>query len=139
MRLTLKKLFQKYREPLLYLIFGGLTTIVSIVSYAACERILGMDPLVANIISWILAVSFAYVTNRKWVFESRAVGTGPVLREIVSFFGGRLATLGLEEVMLWVGIRLMGLDSLLVKLIAQIAVILSNYVISKVFVFRKKG
>ena len=131
------KLFQKYREPLLYLIFGGLTTIVSIVSYAACERILGMDPLVANIISWILAVSFAYVTNRKWVFESRAVGTGPVLREIVSFFGGRLATLGLEEVMLWVGIRLMGLDSLLVKLIAQIAVILSNYVISKVFVFRK--
>ena len=133
------KLFQKYREPLLYLIFGGLTTIVSIVSYAACERILGMDPLVANIISWILAVSFAYVTNRKWVFESRAVGTGPVLREIVSFFGGRLATLGLEEVMLWVGIRLMGLDSLLVKLIAQIAVILSNYVISKVFVFRKKG
>ena len=139
MRLTLKKLFQKYREPLLYLIFGGLTTIVSIVSYAACERILGMDPLVANIISWILAVSFAYVTNRKWVFESRAVGTGPVLREIVSFFGGRLATLGLEEVMLWVGIRLMGLDSLLVKLIAQIAVILSNYVISKVFVFRKKS
>ena len=133
------KLFQKYREPLLYLIFGGLTTIVSIVSYAACERILGMDPLVANIISWILAVSFAYVTNRKWVFESRAVGTGPVLREIVSFFGGRLATLGLEEVMLWVGIRLMGFDSLLVKLIAQIAVILSNYVISKVFVFRKKG
>ena len=133
------KLFQKYREPLLYLIFGGLTTIVSIVSYAACERILGMDPLVANIISWILAVSFAYVTNRKWVFESRAVGTGPVLREIVSFFGGRLATLGLEEVMLWVGIRLMGLDSLLVKLIAQIAVILSNYVISKVFVFRKKS
>ena len=133
------KLFQKYREPLLYLIFGGLTTIVSIVSYAACERILGMDPLVANIISWILAVSFAYVTNRKWVFESRAVGTGPVLREIVSFFGGRLATLGLEEVMLWAGIRLMGLDSLLVKLIAQIAVILSNYVIRKVFVFRKKG
>ena len=134
----LKQLVLKYKEPILYLFFGGLTTLVSIVSYALCERWLGMDPLVANVISWILAVSFAYVTNRTWVFNSRTKGFRPILREILSFFGGRLATLGLEELILWIGIKRMGMDSLLVKLITQVVVILSNYVISKVFVFRQK-
>ena len=132
-------LWKKYREFILYLFFGGLTTLVSIVSYAFCERVLGMDPLVANIISWILAVSFAYVTNRRWVFQSRAVGAEAVIKEAAAFYSGRLVTLAMEEAVLAVGIKWMGFDSLVVKIVAQVLVILANYFISKWAVFRERG
>ncbi|MCR5006592.1 MAG: GtrA family protein [Clostridiales bacterium] len=132
-------LWKKYREFILYLFFGGLTTLVSILSYAFCERVLGMDPLVANIISWILAVSFAYVTNRKWVFQSRAVGAEAVIKEAAAFYSGRLVTLAMEEAVLAVGIKWLGFDSLAVKIAAQVLVILANYFISKWVVFRGRG
>lgn len=131
-------MWKKYKEILLYLIFGGLTTVVSIVIYWLLTEVLPMDPLAANIISWIGAVTFAYGTNRTWVFESRASGTGQILKEAASFYGGRLITLGLEELMLLVGIRLLELPNMPVKLVAQVLVIVLNYVISKLFVFHKK-
>ena len=131
-------LWKKYREFILYLFFGGLTTLVSIVSYAFCERVLGMDPLVANIISWILAVSFAYVTNRKWVFRSRALGVEAVIKEAAAFYSGRLVTLAMEEAVLAVGIKWLGYDSIAVKIFAQVLVILANYFISKWVVFRER-
>ena len=111
---------------------------VSILVYAVCDRLLGMDPLVANIISWILAVGFAYVTNRKWVFESRASGSRAVIQEAAAFYGGRLLTLGLEELLLLIGIKKLGFDSLLVKIVSQIIVIIANYIISKLIVFRSQ-
>ena len=129
-------LWKKYREFILYLFFGGLTTLVSILSYAFCERVLGLDPLVANIISWILAVAFAYGTNRTWVFTEKAHGRPAVLKEAAAFYGGRLLTLALEELLLYIGIKRLLMDSLLVKTLGQILVILANYVISKWFVFR---
>ena len=129
-------LWKKYREFILYLFFGGLTTLVSILSYAFCERVLGLDPLVANIISWILAVAFAYGTNRTWVFTEKAHGRTAVLKEAAAFYGGRLLTLALEELLLYIGIKRLHMDSLLVKTLGQILVILANYVISKWFVFR---
>ena len=131
-------LWKKYREFILYLFFGGLTTLVSIVSYAFCERVLGMDPLVANIISWILAVSFAYVTNRRWVFQSRVVGAEAVIKEAAAFYSGRLVTLAMEEAILAVGIKWLGYDSIAVKIAAQVLVILANYFISKWVVFRER-
>ena len=130
--------WKKYKEPILYFIFGGLTTLVSILVYAVCDRLLGMDPLVANIISWILAVGFAYMTNRKWVFESKAYGSRAVLKEATAFYGGRLLTLGLEELLLYIGIKRLGFDSLLVKIVCQIIVIVANYIISKLLVFRSR-
>ena len=111
---------------------------VSILVYAVCDRVLGMDPLLANIISWILAVGFAYVTNRRWVFESKASGSRAVLQEAAAFYGGRLITLGLEELLLYIGIKQLGFDSLLVKIVCQIIVIVANYVISKLIVFRDR-
>ena len=133
-----ESVWKKYKEPILYLIFGGLTTLVSILVYAVCDRLLGLDPLVANIISWILAVGFAYVTNRKWVFESKACGSRAIIKEAAAFYGGRLITLGLEELLLYIGIKRLGFDSLLVKIVCQIIVIVANYVISKLIVFRDR-
>ena len=128
--------YKKYKSVLLYLFFGGLTTLISIGSFVLLE--LFMDALLANVFSWVAAVSFAYVTNRVWVFSSTAVGGKAVLKEIVSFFGGRLMTLGFEELVLWLLIDFAHWDSLAVKILAQVGVLILNFLISKWMVFKKK-
>jgi len=134
----LQPFYLKYKEPLLYLFFGGLTTLLSIVSFWFLVRPCAMDPLAGNVLSWILCVAFAYVTNRVWVFRDKAVGAAGIAREAASFAAGRLATLALEEAVLWLGITVLGIRDLPVKVAAQILVILGNYVISKIFVFRRR-
>ena len=135
---TLRELCGRYREQLLYLVFGFLAFLVSMGTFALADRVLKMPTLVANVFSWVITVAFAYVTNRTWVFESKATGLAPIVREILSFAAGRLLTLGVEEFMLFVGVTLLAFDSILVKLIAQVVVIILNYVISKFVVFRRK-
>ena len=127
--------YKKHKEVLLYLLFGGLTTVVSIVTFALFIA-LGINELIANVLSWILAVLFAYVTNRTWVFSSDAETKGAVIREMISFFGGRLATLLVEEAILAVFITWLGFPAMWVKVVAQVVVIVLNYVISKFFVFK---
>ncbi len=129
--------YAKHKEILLYLLFGGLTAVVSLSSYWVCYAPLHMNVLLANIVSWVAAVTFAYTTNRLWVFTQKAYGLQGVLGEMVRFFGGRLATLGMEEVILWLFVEQWHFDSMAVKVVAQILVILANYVISKLLVFRK--
>ena len=129
-------LYRKYKEILLYLFFGVLTTVVSIASYWYFCR-LGLDPLVANVFSWVLAVLFAYITNSIWVFDARPAGLRERLTQMGSFFGGRIATLLMEEGVLLVGIRLLGGNEMAVKIIAQVLVLVGNYLISKFFVFKK--
>ncbi len=128
----------KYKEILLYLLFGGLTFVVSIGSFALFEQVLKMSPLIANIFSWILAVAFAYITNRIWVFKDVAHGAAGIIKEIFAFFAGRAATLALEELILYIGITLMGFPSIAVKVVGQVVVIVSNYFISKIIVFKSK-
>ena len=129
--------YSKYKSVLLYLFFGGLTTVVSVGSFIVFDSILGIHVLVSNLLSWVLAVAFAYVTNRIWVFDSKATGR-QILVEAASFVGGRLLTLGIEEVILLVFVSILNFNSTLMKIIAQIVVLILNYVISKLFVFRKK-
>ena len=97
-----------------------------------------LEPLIANIFSWILAVLFAYITNRIWVFENTARDFVDICKEISSFFGGRIVTLVMEEIILYVGIEILSVNSIVVKVIGQIIVIVSNYFISKVLVFRSR-
>ena len=132
----LRPFYQKYKEPLLYLFFGGLTFFLSIGLYWLFAHPLGIDPLIANLISWILCVAFAYVTNRTWVFTQKAHDRAGIVREALSFAAGRLATLGMEEVVLWLGITVLGVNDIAVKVVAQVLVIVGNYVISKWFVFK---
>ena len=92
---------------------------------------------VSTVISWICSVIFAYVTNRIWVFESSAEGASAIIKEGGSFIGGRLFTLLVEEVVMNVGCKLMGMNFWVTKIIANVIVIILNYVISKLIVFRK--
>ena len=130
--------YKKNKEVLLYLLFGGLTFIVSILSYSFFCMVYSMNELVSNIISWILAVTFAYVTNRTWVFGSNAKGFNAVSKEAVYFYLGRVVTLVIEEIILFVFITIMGFNNILVKVIAQVIIIILNYVISKLAVFGGK-
>ena len=141
MALPLLRLFEpfykKHKEALLYLFFGGLTTVISIAAFWLFRRPFGLNELIANIISWVVAVLFAFFTNRTWVFRAPTRSAGEFLRQMGSFFGGRVVTLLIEEALLAVFITWLHLPDMPVKIAAQVIVIVLNYVISKLFVFKK--
>lgn len=131
-------LFNKYKEIIMYLIFGVLTTVVSLVSYYLLTLTIlnpnnGIQLLIANVISWILSVAFAYVTNRKYVFESKS---NNYFQEITSFVGGRVVTLFMDILIMFVFVTVLHFNDKIFKLISQVVVTVGNYVISKLFVFK---
>lgn len=128
---------KKLKEIILYLIFGVLTTIISIGCFYICNSAFSLNEHISNIISWIVAVTFAYLTNRKWVFSSGATGTSNIIKELLSFFASRLTTLGIEEVIILIFVTLMHFNGTLVKTCAQVVVIVLNYVFSKLLVFKE--
>ena len=130
--------YQKHKELLLYVLFGGLTTLVNLVVFFVFTAWIVIDVLAANALAWVAAVLFAYLTNRVWVFASCTKGSGAIVREMVGFFGGRVGTLLFEEAAIWLFIKQLGLSAMLIKLCAQVAVVVLNYLISKLLVFRKK-
>ena len=139
------ELFKKHREKLLYLIFGGLTTLVDWVISFSLYYFWGaqieVGPIlvhVADAIAWVSAVAFAYVTNRIWVFESRTKGFQRILQEIVSFAGGRVLTFLMQEGIVAVFVTWLGMNKYVIRVVAAVLVIVANYFISKLIVFRKK-
>lgn len=132
-----KPFYTAHREVLLYLFFGGLTTLVDLVIFFVCTGV-HINELIANVFAWIGAVLFAYFTNRSWVFRAETDDKKEGLWQIVSFFSGRLFSLGCEEAFLAVFITWLGFSEFWVKLAAQIVVVILNYIISKLIVFRKK-
>ena len=130
--------YKKHKEPLLYLFFGALTTLVNFLVFFVFTSWIVLDVLVANAIAWVAAVLFAYLADRTWVFVSRATTVGAIAREITGFFGGRVFTLLFEEAVIWLFIKRMGLHAMAVKLVAAVAIVILNYIICKLFVFRKK-
>lgn len=134
----LEPFYKAHKEVLLYLFFGGLTFIISIASYAFFDITMEMNELVANIFSWIIAVLFAYITNRTWVFENTKSSAAGIVQELIMFMSGRVATLVVEEVILLVFITWLGFGSMVVKIVAQVIVIVLNYIISKLIVFKEK-
>lgn len=147
----MKKLLKKYKELILYVVFGALTTLVNYVVYFGCKALhIPYQP--STVIAWIAAVAFAYITNRIWVFESKSSGAKAICKEIVLFVGARLFSLVLELIIMFIGMDLLSagertvvlfektlpLGEFITKTIAQIVIIVSNYVFSKLVVFRKK-
>lgn len=133
----LKILYLKYKEVINYLFFGGCTFLVSIITFYIFNKILLLNEHVANVISWILAVSFAYITNKLYVFDSKTNNNKELLKEIGSFISARILTLVIEEIILFIGINMLKLDAMFIKILAQIIVIASNYILSKLFIFKK--
>ena len=133
-----KPLYQKHKEVLLYLFFGGLAVFLNLALFVFFTKHFGWGALFANIVDWVICVLFQFITNKTWVFDAETDSAKGFWAQLAGFFSGRLLTLGVEELMLFVFIDRLHWNSLLVKLIAQIVVIVSNYIISKFFVFKKK-
>ena len=134
----MKALLEKYRGLILYVVFGVLTTAINIAVYALCYRVLRLPNVPSNVIAWILAVLFAFVTNKLYVFESKSLERGTVMRELLSFVGARLATGLLDLAVMFVGVDLLHGPDLVFKVGSNVLVIILNYVLSKLIVFRKK-
>ena len=136
--MDLSELLQRYKSQLLYLFFGGCTTLVNVVVYGLCAHAAGLSTTLSTVIAWVVSVLFAYLTNRTWVFESRAGAAPDILREMGYFFLCRLATGALDLAIMYVCVDRLGLPDMPVKLLSNVVVIVLNYVASKLFIFAKK-
>ena len=128
-------IYHKDEELWNYLIVGGLTTLVSIVSFGLCSKAMNLDLITSNILSWICAVLFAYYTNRLFVFRSKNKN---VIKEFISFTGSRVLTLLLDTGLMVLMVKSMKIDELIAKILVQFIIVIANYIISKLIVFRKK-
>lgn len=134
----LKKLFHKHYDILVYLVFGVLTTAVNYIVYLPCYNLLHLSSAVSNVIAWAVAVAFAYVTNKPFVFHSHDWSAKTVIPELTKFVGTRLGSGGLETVILLVFVDFLRMNGNLWKLLTSVLVVVLNYIGSKLLVFRKK-
>ena len=130
----------KYNEIIRYLIVGILTTVVSLGTYFLCvgtflDAKVPVELQIANMISWVAAVTFAYVTNRAFVFRSRNKN---ILKEVLLFFMARIGSLLMDMGIMFVMVTLMGINDGLAKMVVPVVVTVANYVLSKLFVFTRK-
>lgn len=132
-----EEFYRTHKEVLLYLLFGGISFFLNVILFALIEHMFQISELINNVIGWVVCVLFQFVTNRTWVFAARTDGMSEFFRQMASFFGGRLLTLAVEELILAVFISWLQLNTMGVKVVAQIIVILLNYLLSKFWVFIK--
>jgi len=130
-------MYEKYKDIIPYLFFGICTTMVNVVVYWISAYPLGLDIMPSTILAWILAVLFAYVTNRKWVFHSEAKGKKAIIKEIISFFACRLATGIVDGLCMFVFVELLEWNDVIVKFTANVLVIILNYITSKLVIFKR--
>ncbi|MEZ3420367.1 MAG: GtrA family protein [Eubacterium sp.] len=148
----INELLKKYEELILYVVFGGLTTVVNFAVYWVLNKALGENfYLVNNVIAWFVSVVFAYVTNKLWVFESKSWAPKILAKEVPEFFAARVFSLLVEEGGLWLFVEKMGFEKfsfdlfgfeftgkLIAKLVLAVIVVILNYFFSKFVIFAKK-
>jgi len=132
--------YNKYKEIINYVIIGGLTTLVSLfIYYISVLTVLNpnneIELQIANVISWIGSVTFAYFTNRSFVFQSK---NDNKLKEMGSFFSARVLTLLIDMLIMYIFVSKLEFNDKIIKLSVQVVVIVLNYILSKLFVFRNK-
>lgn len=129
-------MYKKHEEGINYLIFGFLAFVLNYILYFIFADAIAMHYMAATGLSWVLTVVFAYWTNRTFVFKSQSKETASVVQEFVSFIGARIATEVLELVLMYVMVDLCQVNDKISKLVCQVIVILANYVLSKIWIFR---
>ena len=132
------KMMKKYQSLISYAIFGVLTTIVNIVTYNVCYSKIGIGNTVSNVTAGLLAVAFAYVTNKIWVFDSKSWKSSVLKREVTAFVSCRLATGIMDIVIMFLCVDIMDMPAMIMKLLSNILVIILNYIFSKLIIFKKK-
>lgn len=132
------ELIKKYKSVISYLFFGVCTTVINIATYYLCYNISDIPNVPSTVIAWVVAVVFAYITNKLFVFDSKSFKADVLVREVASFFGCRLITGILDVIIMYVAVDVMDMNSTLWKLVSNILVIILNYIASKLVIFKKK-
>lgn len=132
------KILQKYRELILYVIFGILTTVCNFVVYFIATRMFELSIEIANILGWFLSVLFAYITNRQYVFRSDEYSKS-IIKELLSFYGSRLFTGLLDFGGMWLFADYLKFNDIITKGVLNVIIIVLNFVLSKFLVFQKKN
>lgn len=127
---------KRQKEIILYLFFGVCTTIINMACYGVLYELLGVANIVSTIIAWLLAVIFAFYTNREYVFNNNKNGTSSLEREFISFLGCRIFTGMLDVVIMFIAVDVMMGKSLIWKLVSNVVVTVLNYVASKFLIFK---
>lgn len=131
------KMLNRYKGIILYVIFGLATTAVNMIAYEIAYNRIGILNLASTIIAWVLAVSFAFITNKIFVFDSKSFEAHTLKHEIPTFFGCRLLTGVLDVLIMFIAVDIMSRDGMKWKFLSNILVIVLNYVASKVVIFKK--
>lgn len=134
---TIRSLIEKYYDILVYLVFGVLTTVVNYIVYLPCYNLLGFSASVSNMIAWVVAVAFAYLTNKPFVFRSYDWSAKTVVPELTKFVGSRVFSGALETGIIFVTVDLLLWNGNVMKLVTSVLVVILNYVASKLLVFKK--
>ncbi len=132
-----KDLYRKYKELILYLIFGVLATVINIVAFWICNDICHVEYKLSNVIAWTLSVIFAFMTNKLLVFESKNKSKEETTKEAVAFVGARLFSLVVDMILMVIMIDTIKMNSLVAKIISNVVVVIINYIFSKFLIFRK--
>ena len=137
-QMSIKQLFTKYKEIILYLVFGVGSTLTNIFTYWLLAHPLNIDTLVSAAGAWLASIIFAYLTNRKWVFHSQAQEKKEKAKEMGSFLACRVATGLVDLGIMYVFVDVLNFNDLVMKIVSNIIVIILNYVASKLIVFKSK-
>lgn len=135
----LLEILRKYKEEILYLFFGVLSTIVNVGIYFIATRVFGINYLVSNIIAWFFAVIFAYITNKFLVFEVKNVEINFLIREFLSFINCRIVSGVTEILLIYIMVEILCINDFIVKIITNIVVVVLNFIFSKLIIFKKKA
>lgn len=136
MKEYLKNLFYKHKEIILYCIFGALTTIVNIITYYTFSHVFDINYMISNIIAWIISVLFAYVTNKIYVFKSYNIKLRYLIKEFSTFVSCRLLSGILDIGIMYIFVDVLNLNDFVIKIVANIIVIIINYILSKFMIFK---
>ncbi len=131
-------LYKKHKEKILYLFFGGVTTMVNIGCYWCTTRLLHIEEMPSTWIAWVAGVLVAYVTNKIWVFESKARGFKDFLKEVTSFVAFRVLTGAMDFGIMFIFVEKLHFHDLVMKTLSNVLVIIGNYIASKLVIFKKK-
>ena len=132
----MKRIWERYKDIIPYLFYGVCTTVINIIVYWAMAHILKLTVMLSTIIAWTAAVSFAYITNRTRVFKSQANNRNAVIKEVFSFFACRLGTGIIDWLCMFVFVELLHINDVVIKTLANILVIIINYIASKFVIFK---
>lgn len=133
----MKKLLEKYKSIIRYAFFGVMTTIVNVAVYSLFYEVLSIGNILSTVVSWGLAVAFAFVTNKLFVFESRSWKVKTALKEVTNFILCRVGTGLVEVIMMYVFVDILSYNGTIMKLLTNIIVIILNYVASKLIIFQR--